>query len=71
VRIVYAGRLEVDPKGRKPGRGAYLCPNPECWTGALGKGRLEHALKIKVTQADRQVIEDYARSLAGQVSSGS
>jgi len=65
VRIVYTDRLEVDISGKKSGRGAYLCHQRSCWESALAKGRLEHALRAKMTGADRQTIEDYARTLTG------
>jgi len=65
VRIVYTDRLEVDLTGKKPGRGAYLCHRRTCWEGALAKGKLEHALRAKINSADRQTIENYARTLTG------
>ena len=38
------GRVEVDPTGKKPGRGAYLCHQPECWqTATRRRARLERA----------------------------
>ena len=36
VRIP-GGAIEFDPAQRKPGRGAYLCENPECLTRARSK----------------------------------
>lgn len=65
VRIVYTDRLEVDISGKKPGRGAYLCHQRTCWESALDKGKLEHALRAKMTGSDRQIIEDYAKTLTG------
>ena len=36
VRVVRApsGEISIDLVGKKPGRGAYLCPNPDCLTKA-------------------------------------
>ncbi|MEW6142791.1 MAG: YlxR family protein [Chloroflexota bacterium] len=65
VRIVYTDRLEVDLSGKRPGRGAYLCRQQACWEGALAKGRLEHALRAKMTLTDKHTIEDYARTMTG------
>ena len=48
IRIVRTpeGQLEVDPTGKKSGRGAYVCPNMEC-VELLRKGkRLEKALEV-------------------------
>ncbi len=38
------GTVAIDPTGRMPGRGAYLCRSGECWTLAGRKRSLEHAL---------------------------
>ncbi len=48
IRIVRTpeGALEVDPTGKKSGRGAYVCPNMEC-VELLRKGkRLERVLDV-------------------------
>lgn len=38
----------IDPTGRMPGRGAYLCASPECWDLALRKRTLAHALGVAI-----------------------
>lgn len=65
VRIVRlpAGSVEIDLTGKKQGRGAYLCPNPECWEQALKKGRVESALKTKLSQDDRLRLAEFATTL--------
>lgn len=48
IRIVRTpeGSVEVDPTGKKSGRGAYVCPSPECLE-LLRKGkRLEKVLGV-------------------------
>lgn len=42
------GTVVVDPTGRMPGRGAYLCHDAECWALARRKRSLEHALRVTV-----------------------
>ena len=39
VRVVRApsGEISIDPVGKKPGRGAYLCPDPACLAKAKKK----------------------------------
>lgn len=37
------GEISLDFKGRKPGRGAYVCPNPECLKKARRSKALERA----------------------------
>ena len=41
VRIVRTteGTVEIDPTGRRNGRGAYLCHQPACWERAIRTGR--------------------------------
>jgi hypothetical protein len=36
--------VALDPTGRAPGRGAYLCRDAACWDTAVRKRALEHAL---------------------------
>ena len=57
LRIVRTPEGEVcfDPSGRKNGRGAYVC-GVACLEKALSTKRLDSALRIKVTDADRDRI---------------
>jgi predicted RNA-binding protein YlxR (DUF448 family) len=65
VRIVRTpeGSVEVDPTGKRSGRGAYLCPTPDCWRLAVQKGRLDRALKTSLSTADKEVLLQYAQAL--------
>ena len=47
ARLVRAadGRVHVDERGEAPGRGAYVCPDPDCVRRAFNAGRLGHAFK--------------------------
>jgi predicted RNA-binding protein YlxR (DUF448 family) len=66
IRVVrLESSVSVDPSGKKPGRGAYLCHNPACWQAALQKGRLDAALKRKLTADDRLSLAEYATGLGG------
>jgi len=49
IRVVRSpeGEVSLDFKGKKPGRGAYLCPDPEC----LKKARKSRALERAFSQA--------------------
>ena len=66
VRIVRtpAGRVELDPTGKKPGRGAYLHADVACWTEALKKNRLDAALRTKLTPDDRLHLVEYVTTLS-------
>ena len=50
VRVVRSpeGELSVDLTGRKPGRGAYLCPDPECLKKARKHRSLDRALETEI-----------------------
>jgi predicted RNA-binding protein YlxR (DUF448 family) len=65
VRLVRVsgGRVEVDPVGRKAGRGAYLCPQPDCWQAGLKKGRLEYVLRTRLTDDNREQLAGYGKGL--------
>jgi len=58
-----AGIVEIDPKGKKTGRGTYLCPSRECWEAGLKGNRLEHALRTKLTPENRHTLVEYGKSL--------
>ncbi|MGQ9572372.1 MAG: RNase P modulator RnpM [Dehalococcoidia bacterium] len=64
VRIVRTlqGRVEIDPTGKKSGRGAYLCKAQHCWQLALKKDRLDYALKTKLTPEEKESLLQYAHS---------
>ena len=48
VRVVRApsGEISIDPVGKKPGRGAYLCPDPACLAKAKKKKALERCFEV-------------------------
>ena len=62
VRISGVG-VEVDSSGKRAGRGAYLCPEPECWEVGLKKGRLEHFLRTTLTPDNREQLIRYGQGL--------
>ena len=65
IRIVRTsdGNVEVDIIGKKAGRGAYLCRAPECWEVGLKGGRLEYALRTRLTQDNREQLTRYGKDL--------
>ncbi len=50
VRFVRSaeGTVQCDPTGRKPGRGAYLCPDRACLEAARKRHALDRALRVKI-----------------------
>jgi len=64
VRLVRTseGRVEVDPTGKKNGRGAYLCRRRGCWKRALDSRAVDRALKVEIDDETREVLREYSRS---------
>lgn len=58
VRLVN-GSIEVDPSGRKNGRGAYLCHSHDCWQLGLKSNRLEYALKTVISSQNRTQLMSF------------
>jgi predicted RNA-binding protein YlxR (DUF448 family) len=65
VRIVRTpeGAVEVDPSGRRSGRGAYLHRQRSCWEQALKRSALERALRTTLDEASRERLLAYAATL--------
>ena len=65
IRLVSTenGIAEIDEFGKKPGRGAYLCPQKTCWELALRKNRLDYALRTKLHDDNRQSLREYGCTL--------
>jgi len=51
IRVVRTpeGTIEIDPSGKKSGRGAYLCPSIECLNQAVKGKRLQKALEHDIS----------------------
>jgi predicted RNA-binding protein YlxR (DUF448 family) len=65
IRLVRTenGVAEIDAFRKKPGRGAYLCPQKTCWELALRKKRLDYALRTKLNDGNRQTLLEYSHNL--------
>lgn len=65
IRVVRVeeGVVEVDPTGKRSGRGTYLCKQRSCWEAALKKERLDRALKTKIAAEHRRGLASYAETL--------
>lgn len=55
--------ISLDLTGKKPGRGAYICSNPECLKKARKERRLERAFSCKIPD---EVYERMEREIAGE-----
>ncbi len=69
IRVVRlaSGSVEVDPTGKRSGRGAYLCWSRTCWETALRKKSLERALKTTITPENREALESYSQGISDSI----
>ena len=51
------GEVSLDFRGRKPGRGAYVCPNPECLKKARKARPLERAFSCQIPEEVWDALE--------------
>lgn len=66
IRVVRSpeGEISLDFKGKKPGRGAYVCPDPQCLAKARKSRALERAFETAIPEEvydllERQMGEDH------------
>lgn len=52
------GEISLDMNGKKPGRGAYVCPDPECLKKARKSRALERALETPIPDAVYETLEE-------------
>ena len=52
IRVVRSpeGGISIDSKGKKPGRGAYICSDIECLKKAIKSKALERAFDVKIPE---------------------
>ena len=65
VRVVRSpeGTVSLDLRGKAPGRGAYVCPDPGCLKKAIRAKALERAL-------DTRIPEEIYAQLTAQMEAG-
>ena len=59
IRVVRSpeGEISLDFHGKKPGRGAYLCPNPECFKRIRKSRALERAFSLPIPEEVYNALE--------------
>ncbi len=60
IRVVRSpeGEVSLDFKGKKPGRGAYVCPAPECLKKARKSRALERAFSAPLPEEVWAALEE-------------
>jgi predicted RNA-binding protein YlxR (DUF448 family) len=56
VRTLDQG-VQIDPSGKRNGRGAYLCHSAECWRRAINGDALAKALRTALSAEDRARLQ--------------
>jgi predicted RNA-binding protein YlxR (DUF448 family) len=68
IRLVRtANGVEIDPTGKKAGRGAYLHPNQKCWRAMLNGKRLAQALRTSITPENEQALRAFLATLPASI----
>ena len=64
IRVVRSpeGEISLDFKGKKPGRGAYVCPEPGCLAKAKKSRALERAFETAVPGEVYDLLEQQMRN---------
>lgn len=62
IRVVKSpeGEISLDLKGKKNGRGAYICPNADCFAKAVASKGLERSFKMPI---EKSVYDKLAKEL--------
>ena len=67
IRVVKSpqGDISLDLTGRKPGRGAYICPQAECLQKARKSRRLERAFSCQIPDSVYEAMEEELKNEQG------
>ena len=59
IRVVRGpdGSVSMDPIGKKPGRGAYVCRQEACLTRAIRQKQLERQLEVQLTSEVSEALQ--------------
>ena len=63
IRVVRSpdGAVSLDPVGKKPGRGTYVCRSEACLKRSIKQRQLERVLEVQLTEeVSRQLQETIA-----------
>ena len=64
IRVVRSpeGDISLDFRGKKPGRGAYLCPDPNCLARARKGRAIERAFSAQVDPEVYTALEEQMKA---------
>lgn len=66
IRVVRSpeGAVSMDPGGKKPGRGAYVCRSAACLGRAIKQRQLERQLEVQLTPEVAQQLQEELAALS-------
>jgi predicted RNA-binding protein YlxR (DUF448 family) len=72
IRVVRnpEGEVSIDPTGKKSGRGAYVCRNPECLKRAIKQKQLERQLEAPLSEEAALSLRETLDSLNREAAQG-
>ena len=64
IRVVRSpeGQVSLDFRGKLPGRGAYVCPNPACLAKTKKSKALERAFSCQVDPAVYEALDEQMKA---------
>ena len=64
IRVVRTpeGEIVLDTVGKKPGRGAYVCPEKACFSKARKSKRIENVLECKIPE---EIYDEMEKAISG------
>lgn len=65
IRVVRSpeGVLSLDNTGKRPGRGAYICPNIDCFNLAIKGKRIQKALEVELSEEIEDSIKKQIKGM--------
>ena len=66
IRVVRApdGTVSLDPLGKKPGRGAYVCRDAQCLRRAIRQRQLERQLEVPLGEETAAALQAALEALS-------
>ena len=72
IRVVRSpeGEVSLDPVGKKPGRGAYVCRSAACLNRAIRQRQLERQLETSLSEETARALSDTLAALNAEAAHG-
>ena len=64
------GTVSLDPSGKKPGRGAYVCRSGDCLSRAIRQKQLERQLEAKLGEETAEALRQTLAELMAAEEAG-